>query len=207
MEILTAKQKKNLSRISTVRVHPPVDIHVICQRMSDQGAIFHLRQISVFNGITIISSPGMTENQIYQVWRAESQARREKRQNSFFAEKRRRDQAMQKERKEHNKEKILKLLESEKIQVPFFKRLSFNRVVRILSKSGYSKAILDYAIAFAVLMQQALKEGKQFEDIAPEVQYYPDYIGITVEQASIAIGLLSKYWRHGKELDHWLLIK
>lgn len=200
----TAKRNKNLSRMATVRVYSGMDLRVLCRRMADQGNAYGLRVVSVFNDITIVSQPGMTQDQIYQIWERESRPRNNKWKRSFRAEIARRESEEKDAWRQCNKKKILRLLKKERVRVPLFKYLEFKRVVNRQSKNDYGRKTLAFAFGFAVLMQQALKKGECFESAADHAFKEADYMITSGDQSGKAMSFLSKYWKFGKELNIWM---
>ena len=68
---------------------------------------------------------------------------------------------------------------------------------------AYGKAAVDYAIAWAKLMQAEIKAGKKLQDVADKTSHDADTDGITGFMYGCAVSMLSQCWKHGEELRKW----
>lgn len=72
---------------------------------------------------------------------------------------------------------------------------------------GYSKAVIDYSVAWANLMEERISHGASIQEMAQETSHLADTKGITGFMYGCAVWGLSKYWEHGEELRKWHNIK
>lgn len=75
--------------------------------------------------------------------------------------------------------------------------------VKINDVDLYSKATIDYARAWAELMEQKISEGAELEDIANQTSHDADTDGITGCMYGCAVAELSHVWKHGERLRKW----
>lgn len=98
--------------------------------------------------------------------------------------------------------KLRVMMKQEKIEVPDEKIEAFNEWIRINSSDENSRAVVDYATAWAVAMQQAIRDGKKIADVASELSHEVD-LGITEFMYGFAVSALARFWKHGEELRRW----
>jgi len=67
----------------------------------------------------------------------------------------------------------------------------------------YGKGIFRYAERWANLMEQAIENGEQLEDIAEETSKKADTDGITGFMYGAAVSILSRCWEHGERFKAW----
>lgn len=67
----------------------------------------------------------------------------------------------------------------------------------------YGHACFTYAERWADLMEQAIANGEQFEDVAENLSHVADKDGITGFMYGVAVSILSKAWIHGERLRRW----
>lgn len=77
------------------------------------------------------------------------------------------------------------------LQASFDKWVSFHRQVE------YDRMVVDYAIAWAELMEKHLLKGSRLEDVVMKDSFTADHWGISGAQNGFAAGALSTYWVHG----------
>jgi len=78
----------------------------------------------------------------------------------------------------------------------------FEKCVEV-NQSSYGKATVDYAIAWAEMMEKQMAEGKAIADIAKQTGHDADTEGITGFMYGCAVNILAKCWEHGEELRKW----
>jgi len=71
------------------------------------------------------------------------------------------------------------------------------------NKSDYGKAVIDYAIRWADLMEPLIEAGEKLENIAKYASREADTELITGFQYGCAVGFLWSCWEHGEELRIW----
>lgn len=65
------------------------------------------------------------------------------------------------------------------------------------------KVVMDYAAAWANLMEAAISNGETLENCADRTSYEADTDGITNFMQSAAVKVLSSCWIHGEQLRQW----
>jgi hypothetical protein len=83
---------------------------------------------------------------------------------------------------------------------------TWNRCVEVNSEP-YGKAAVDYAEAWANLMETKMSEGKELEDIADSSSHDADTDGITGFMYGAAVSMLAQCWEHGEQLRRWHNLK
>lgn len=73
--------------------------------------------------------------------------------------------------------------------------------------NGYGQAVMEYTERWANLMEQALEQGAQLEDIADSTSHDADTDGITGFMYGCAVTILSRCWIHGEKLRRWHNLK
>lgn len=71
------------------------------------------------------------------------------------------------------------------------------------NKSLYGKAIIDYAIRWANLMEKQISEGKEITDIAKQTSYEANIKGVTGFGYGCAVSVLAQCWEYGETLRRW----
>lgn len=80
----------------------------------------------------------------------------------------------------------------------------YREYVAINSNEGYSRAVVDYAEAWAKLMQVEVAKGRtEISLIADECQRSLGYMGITGFQYGCVVQSLAHFWVFGEELRQW----
>lgn len=85
------------------------------------------------------------------------------------------------------------------IELEFSNEADWNESRRVNS-DGYGSAVLDYAEAWAKLMQNEINNGKTVEDCYDYTQDGLGFFGITGFQFGAAVSILSQTWKYGEEL-------
>jgi len=67
----------------------------------------------------------------------------------------------------------------------------------------YGKACVDYAKAWAELMEKRINTGEKLEDIAEQTSHDADTSGITGFMYGAAVSILSQCWEYGEALRKW----
>ena len=67
----------------------------------------------------------------------------------------------------------------------------------------YGKAVVDYAIRWAEMMEAETDAGKRILDIAKQTSRDADTEGITGFMYGCAVQMLSSCWVHGETLRQW----
>ena len=67
----------------------------------------------------------------------------------------------------------------------------------------YSKAVIDYAINWANLMEKRMANGEKLENVADETSHEADIDGITGFMYGAAVAELSRHWEYGEQLRVW----
>jgi hypothetical protein len=68
---------------------------------------------------------------------------------------------------------------------------------------GYGKGIIDYAEAWANLMERRMALGATLEDCAKQASHDADTDGITGFMYGAAVQTLATSWEHGEALRRW----
>lgn len=68
---------------------------------------------------------------------------------------------------------------------------------------GYGSAIFRYAERWADMMEEALSQGLQINDVADRLSHKADTEGITGFMYGAAVSILAQCWEHGEELRRW----
>lgn len=71
------------------------------------------------------------------------------------------------------------------------------------NQDPYGKAAVDFAEAWANLMEKHLENGEKLEDFAKQTSHEADTEGITGFMYGCAVFILSQVWEHGEELRRW----
>lgn len=74
---------------------------------------------------------------------------------------------------------------------------------REANSDGYGSAALNYAEAWAKLMQIEIAKGKSVKECADATQKGLGYLGITGFQYGCVVSILSQCWKHGEDLRKW----
>lgn len=72
-----------------------------------------------------------------------------------------------------------------------------------LNTDPYGKACVDYARAWADLMEQRMLAGAELEAVAKETSHQADTDGITGFMYGAAVSMLAQVWEHGERLRRW----
>ncbi len=195
--------KKELAKLANINPRIGEDVHKVIEQMVYRANSYGIRVTCVFNEAQFTVEPGMVALDAYQLWKAEMDRQGRQWSKSMKAEVSRRESKAREERDVVRGQNIHAMLEHEKIQVPWYKRLAFNKAVRVNSADGYSAATINYAIAWAVAMQQALRKGKKIADVAEELSHEVDYERITAFMYGWAVSFLASFWKYGEELRRW----
>ncbi len=75
------------------------------------------------------------------------------------------------------------------------------------STDPYSRGVVDYTEAWALLMETAITSGSPLEDIAGPTSHQADTDGITGFMYGCAVSALARYWEHGEQLRRWHNLK
>lgn len=200
---MTTLSKQDLKKLASISPHVGDDIHKIIEKMVYRANMYEIRVTCVFNEVQFTVEPGMVAIDAYELWKAEMDRQGRQWSKSMKAEVSRRESKAREERDVVRGQNVRAMLEHEKIQVPWYKRSAFNKAVRMNSADGYSAATVNYAIAWAVAMQQAMRKGKKIADVAKELSHEVDYEGITGFMYGCAVSFLTSFWKHGEELRRW----
>ncbi len=79
---------------------------------------------------------------------------------------------------------------------------NFKKWVEI-NDDPYSKAVVDYAIRWADLMEADMQLSSDFKGIAEETSFKADTEGITGFMQGAAVHGLSQFWEYGDILRSW----
>jgi hypothetical protein len=194
--------KKELRKLAFINPRAGSNITNVIAKMVDRANTYDIRVTCVFNNVQFVIEPGMTSEEGYQLWSAEMQRRGDKYSRSMKAAVSLRKQIASAKANNARGVEVRTMLSEEKIQVPLFKRFSFNKAVRINS-DPYGASSVNYAIAWAVAMQRAMRSGKALEDVAQELSHSVNYDSITGFQHGAARSFLISFWKHGKKLEAW----
>jgi hypothetical protein len=77
------------------------------------------------------------------------------------------------------------------------------RAWRANNESGYGRAIIEYAMTWARLMQSKISRGYRLKDIASLASHEADTDGITGFMFGAAVRVLSDVWVYGDDLRIW----
>lgn len=79
----------------------------------------------------------------------------------------------------------------------------WDKFVEVNSGDPYSKGVVDYARAWAELMEARIEEGAELEAIADQASHDADTEGITGFMYGCAVSILAQVWHHGEALRRW----
>lgn len=195
--------KRGLRKLACVKPRGGDDIDDIIDEMLNRATSIGIRVTCVFNDTQFTVEPGMSHEQAFMLWEEETQRQELQYQRSMKAAVSRREQKAREEQNALRAKLVHDMLEREKIQVPWYKRRAFNRAVRVAKAEPFSNAIVNYGIAWAVAMQQLLREGKKIADVADQLSQEVDYESITGNMYGKAVSFLARFWKHGEELRRW----
>ena len=71
------------------------------------------------------------------------------------------------------------------------------------NQDPYGKAGVNYARAWAELMEERMADGRAIEEIAEQASYDANTDGITGFMYGCAVSILSQVWKYGDELRRW----
>ena len=71
------------------------------------------------------------------------------------------------------------------------------------SADPYSRAVIDYELAWSAAMEHEIAAGKAVPDIAQATSHSANTEGITGFMYGAAVAGLARYWVHGAELLKW----
>lgn len=74
---------------------------------------------------------------------------------------------------------------------------------RNVNSDPYGKAIFNYALRWADMMEAAIESGSRLEDVASNLSHEADTDGITGAMYGMAVAVLSQVWIHGDALRKW----
>jgi len=200
---MSTLSKQDLKKLAHINPRPGDNITNVIREMVNRADTYGIRVICDFNEAQFTVEPGMSAEAAYQLWQAEMDRQGRQWSKSMKAEVSRRESKAREERDVVRGQNVRAMLEHEKIQVLWYKRSTFNKAVRMNSADGYSAATINYAIAWAVAMQQAMRKGKKIADVAEELSHEVDYEGITGFMYGCAVSFLTSFWKHGEELRRW----
>lgn len=200
---MSTLSKKDLAKLAYIDTRPGEHISKVVDEMVRRANVYNIRVTCVFNEAQFTVNPNMGADEAYGLWQAEMERQGQQWRKSMKAEVSRRQQEAREERDVIRGQNVHAMLEQDKLQVSLFKRSAFNEAVRKNSADGYSAAAINFAIAWGVAMQQALRHGKKIAEVAKELSHEVDYEGITGFQYGCAVSFLAQFWKHGKELRHW----
>ena len=83
------------------------------------------------------------------------------------------------------------------------KEKEFDKYVEINSNNYYSRAVIDYLIRWANMMEDRMSKGETISDMAEETSHEADTEGITGFMYGCAVDILSQTWEYGEELRAW----
>lgn len=195
--------KNELTKLASISPHIGEDIQKVIEQMVYRANTYGIRVTCVFNEAQFTVEPGMVALDAYELWKTDIDRQGKQWAKSMKAEVSRREQKVREDRDVVRGQNVRAMLEADKLQVSLFKRSAFNEAVRKNSADGYSAATVNFAIAWGVAMQQAIRQGKKIADIANELSHEVDYKGITGFQYGCAVSFLAQFWKHGEELRRW----
>jgi len=72
-----------------------------------------------------------------------------------------------------------------------------------INNDPYGKAVIDFAIRWADMMESKMANGKILSDIADQSSHDSDTEGITGYMYGCAVGFLASCWEYGEQLRKW----
>ena len=75
------------------------------------------------------------------------------------------------------------------------------------NQDDYGACVYRYAQRWAEMIEKAMADGAQLEDIAENLNHEADSEGITGFMSGAAVGVLSACWKHGEQLRLWHNLK
>jgi hypothetical protein len=194
--------KKDLSRLAYFRTSIGGSVRATIRKMLDRANLYGIRVTSFINEVQLTVEPGMSDPDAYKLWREEFDRKYQQWEKSMKAEVQRREEKAYKEWKIACEKRVREMLEHEKIQVLRHKRRAFNKAVRINSTED-SAALVNYAMAWAVAMQQAMRGGNKIADVAEKLSQEVDYQGMSGGSSVWVVSFLVNFWRYGEALRRW----
>jgi hypothetical protein len=190
----------------------------VCKKAKGKAYMQNVLVEFDFNGITCIVGPKTNldflyrdyDNAFIMEWKTIGPDCKEKYDKETQKELDKRKSEAEKKAKIES-EKRLKKEEQEKeslesqikgVELELLKPEIWNKS-REVNTDPYGKAALDYAEAWAKLMQVQISEGKTVVECAEETQNGLGFMGITGFMYGCAVNLLSQSWKHGEDLRKW----
>lgn len=194
--------KQDLRKLAFISPRVGDYITDVIDEMISRANTYNIRVTCVFNEAQFTVEPAMDAETAYQLWLSEMNHHGEQYRKSMKAAASHREQEARAADDEVRGQEVSAMLEEEGVQVPWYKRIAFNKAVRINS-DPYGAATTNYAIAWAVAMQRAIRQGHTLEDVAEELSHHVDFEGITGFQYGCAVSFLANFWTHGEQLRKW----
>ena len=163
--------------------------------MLNRANLWNIRVACVFNDLQLIVKPGMSPEEAYEAWEHDMTSHHEQWEKSYkgaVAQRERYDREVADYRRGNE---VRQMLAEESIQIPWYKWFGWNKAVRN-NQDPYGAAAINFAKAWAVSMQRAMREGQNIADVADELGHSVDYEGITGFQFGAAKSLLRHCWKY-----------
>lgn len=200
---MTKLSKKTLAKLAHFKLQRLNTITDVIKEMIQRANKYNIRVICDFNEAQFIVSPGMDNDTAYNLWKAETDRQKKQWSKSMRAEVYRREEEAYEKRRTAKRVKVLEMLEKNKIQILRGKSSAFKIAVHENSVDIHGPAAVNFAIAWAVAMQQAFSKGQKIADVAKQLADEVDYEKILGFQYNLAVSLLVRFWKHGEELRRW----
>lgn len=179
------------------------DIASAVEEMVDRSDLFGIRTYIYFNDVYLVCNPGDLVESLTETYRRKWHENSEKYRRSFHYLLSQRKMEEGRKDNEKRREIVQGWMKEDKMKIKFFRILQFRKMKKKNQTNSYSKRVVSYAEKWAVGMQRAIKNGKEISDVADELSHFVDYNGITGFMYGCAAGILSHYWKYGKEFRHW----
>lgn len=186
----------------TMTGHCYLGLDNVAKGMVTRTKLFGIRVTCLFWDIQLIVEPGMDVESVCQLYRAKYNERSRKHMKSSRAKIVAR-QSVEDYKKQNAlvRGKIKIILEKENIEILPSKFDEFERFISMNSCFS-DKDTIDFSLAWAVAMQQAIRQGKSIADVADDLAKEFD-MGISGSMYTFSVAKLSQFWKYGQELEDW----
>lgn len=194
--------KKDLTKLSFVRPKPGNNVIDIAGKMAYRANFYNTRVTCVFNDVQFTVNPGMNWEDGFNLWKEEMDRQDRQWQKSMKAEVARRDQLDMQIKHQKRLNHVYDVIRTGNLSVPFWKFIGFKLAIKKHSSSNLDRLVIEYALAWGIEMQKAMKNGAKLADVADQLSHDVDN-GMSGFSHGLAVAFLCRYWKHGEELRRW----
>lgn len=179
-----------------------LSLEQVARGMVNRTKLFGIRVTCLFRDIQLIAEPGMDVESIRQLFNVRYDERFQKYMKSARANIIARQSVEDYEKQNALvRDKIKTILEKENIEILPSKFDEFERFISMNSCFS-DKDTIDFTLAWAAAMQQAVRQGKSIADVADDLAKEFD-MGITGSMYTFSVSKLCQFWEYGQELEDW----